>query len=486
MLLGMNSRQNMRMRILLPALLVLAALFGISLAEAQSRIGNPRLLQGPMVGAVTTDSVIIWCRANEPWDVEILYDTEYPFRSPQRSGPTRASKDDDYIVRIELTGLEPDTRYYYRVLVNNRPERLSGDIPELSFSTAPAGPTKFRVAIGSCVEFNRFRDQPVWHAIYRSRPDFFIWLGDNIYGDTRDPDTLMAEYMRQREVGSLQPVLHNVSHLAIWDDHDYGLNNHDRTNPIREEALEVFKKVWANPSYGLPETPGVFFKYSYGGVDFFLLDNRYYADPQTELDAPDKTLLGEKQLAWLKEGLLQSEAPFKVLVNGSGWSMAKGPGQDSFGNRLFERNRLFDFIRDHEIGGVVLVSGDTHVGELNCIPWSERGGYDFYELVSSPLASVSYMRYALDEAEIRLREPLMAINFGVLDFDLTGEVPELRFSLMTELGRYAWTPQHFTVRADELVNGVESWKEKIDPRRLQRMDLSRPVLDVLPDYLKEE
>ena len=38
-----------------------------------------------------------------------------------------------------------------------------------------------------------------------------------------------------------------------------------------------------------------------------------------------------------------------------------------------------DFIRDNEIAGVVLLSGDSHIGELNVIPWSERGGYDLYD-----------------------------------------------------------------------------------------------------------
>jgi alkaline phosphatase D len=459
---------------------LLACAFLATGLYAQSQTGYPRLLQGPMVGAVDTTSAVVWCRANDPWEIVLVYDTTYPFSNPRRSAPVRAQRADRYIVRVELRDLEPGTRYYYHVLVNDAPDRLTGDLPAMTFRTAPAAPARFRVAFGSCAEFMRYREQPIWNAVYRAQPDFFVWLGDNIYGDSLDPETLLLEYMRQREVASLQPVLHSVPQLAIWDDHDYGLNNHNRTNPNRDAALAIFKDVWANPAYGLPDAPGVFFKYSYGGVDFFMLDSRYYADPQTEPDAPGRTLLGEHQLAWLKEGLLASSAPFKVLVNGPGWSIAKGPGDDSYANRLHERNALFDFIRDHQIGGVVLVSGDTHVGELNCIPWSERGGYDLYEFVSSPLASLSYMRYALDQPEIRIRPVYMAPNFGVLDFDLTGAEPTLRFSLFTEQGRYVWFPQEFSLTAAELVNGSRTWTDKITPALRRQMDVNQPILEGQP------
>jgi len=75
---------------------------------------------------------------------------------------------------------------------------------------------------------------------------------------------------------------------------------------------------------------------------------------------------------------------------------------------LHERNRLFDFIRDAGVTGIVLVSGDSHVGELNAI---------------------------------------------VIDFMFDGE-PRLMYRLFDFVGRSIWEP--FVVRADELVNGVTS------------------------------
>ena len=179
-------------------------------------------------------------------------------------------------------------------------------------------------------------------------PDLFIWLGDNIYGDSPDIDILREEYRRQREVPSSLPVLRSIPQLAVWDDHDYALNNHDRTNPAKEKALQAFQEYWANPAYGLPEVPGVFFDYQYGGVDFFFLDVRYHRSPNEEEDGESKTMLGAEQLEWLKTKLSESKAPFKVLVSGSGWSSAKGGGGDSWAAFLQERDHLFTFIRDQK------------------------------------------------------------------------------------------------------------------------------------------
>ena len=151
-----------------------------------------------------------------------------------------------------------------------------------------------------------------------------------VYLDEEPGKELREEYRRQRDVHGLQPLLHNTSHLAVWDDHDFALNNHDRTNPIKEQALVVFKDYWANPSYGLPDVPGVFFSYSYGDVDFFFVDDRYYRDPNTHPDAPQKTMLGTAQFEWLQSGLKGSTAIFKVIVSGSGFTKAKGEGGDSW------------------------------------------------------------------------------------------------------------------------------------------------------------
>jgi len=454
------------MKPLFSALLAVAVLFlaaSRSAADA-SNLGNPRFMQGPMIGAVTPDGVTIWLRASDAFDCQIQYGLDPVLKEARTTPPVGALKGNDYTVQIRIDDLTPDTRYYYRPLVHGGPGKYLKDEMPYHFTTAPGlgTPTRFRVAFGSCVRVKESRSQPIWRFAAEQEPDLFFWLGDNVYGDSRDPAILAEEYKMQRDVDLLRLFQRTVPQLATWDDHDYGLNNHDRTSPLREDGLRIFKQYWANPSYGLPDTPGVFFTYNYGGVDFFFLDVRYHRDPNLQPDTPEKTMLGRGQLRWLKDELLKSEAPFKVLVSGSGWTNAKGFGGDSWASFIHERDSIFDFIRDNDVSGVILLSGDTHVGELNAIPWSDKGGYDFYDLVSSPLAQDSAGDPRTSrKPELRIRPIYFGLSvFGLIEFDLTGD-PTLRFNLVNEYGNIVWRP--FEIAASELQNGVQSWPEKTDP-----------------------
>jgi len=179
-------------------------------------------------------------------------------------------------------------------------------------------------------------------------------------------------------------------------------------------------------------------------------------------------MLGPGQLTWLQAALKNSTAVFKVIISASGWSKAKGPGGDSWSAFLHERDALFNYIRDNRIAGVVLLSGDTHVGELNVIPWSEHGGYDFYDLVSSPLAQSASGGWMDRRPERRIRPVyFQTANFGFIDFAFD-KIPRLAFNLIDVNGRQVWTP--FELRADELANGVQSWPNKASDKEKRRQE----------------
>lgn len=435
-------------------LLTILFLLDADSAYAQTGPGTPRVMQGPMIGAVGPEEVLIWLRLSGPFSSQISFWLADGDRDATISEPVPAAKEGRYIGLHRLHGLAPGTRYEYQVIVEGQPDPYFGKEHLFGFKTAPAegAAAHFTVAFGSCARYGKDRVQPVWNAVMQRAPDLFFWLGDNIYGDALDPDILFEEYMRQRDVPGLLPLFRSVPQLAVWDDHDFGLNNSDRRNPVREASLEVFKQVWANPAYGLPDAPGVFFKYGYGGVDFFFLDDRYYRDPNDAPDTPEKTHLGAAQLAWLERELAASRAVFKVLISGGGWTTAKGSGGDSWAAYLHERDRLFDFIRDRQVSGVVLLSGDTHVGELNAIPRSGQGGYDLYDLCSSPLAQPPSATHIGRRPEVRIRSPYVdRPNFGLLDFDLTADPARLRFELINDRNESVWAPLELT--AAELVNG---------------------------------
>jgi alkaline phosphatase D len=433
--------------------------------------GYPRLMEGPMAGPAMPGSITLWGRASGEFDVDVEYSTDLMFSATKFSAPARATAANDYTVRITVDGLEPATRYYYRLRVDGIPDRYR--LTPFWTRTAPAGPAPFRHAYGSCARHQLDAEQPVFGAIAAAEPDIFFWLGDNIYADSANAFVFAEDYRRQRAIASTLPLMRSVPQLAIWDDHDFGLNNSDVTNPAREASLTAFRNYWANPSYGLADAPGVFFSYAYGGVDFFLLDGRYYRSPNTEPDGPSKHFLGLRQNEWLRESLRASRAPFKVIACGSGWSSEDGPTGDTWAAFLTERNALFDFIRDERIEGVFLLSGDTHFGEVNCIPRSEAGGYDLYDFVSSPLAQATGTSFLEATPEMRIRLPYFrTVNFGLLDFEWAPE-PKVTFTLRDLRGDRAFDA--VTLTAAELRNGVSSWRSKIDAKELKRRESAAPT-----------
>lgn len=434
-------------------------------------LGYPRALQGPMLGAPGPNHLAVWVRASGAFEVLLEVATDRDFKHVVQTTSAVASPEHDCCLTLRADGLQPGTGYWYRLRYDGQPDRFQF-LPHRA-RTAPAGNAAFAVAFGSCCRIQYDPEQRIWNTVRALEPDMFLWLGDNIYADSDQPAALADLYGRGRVVPSLEPLLRSVPQLATWDDHDFGYNDSDGRSPFKADALRIFKRFWANPSYGQADDPGVYCRQHYGGVDFFILDGRYHRDPTETPDTPRKTMLGARQKAWLKRELKASTTPFKVLAIGGGWSSAENEkGGDSWAVYMAERNELFDFIRDEGIGGVVCISGDSHMGELNCIPWSQRGGYDIYDFCSSPLAQMPAAKHTRQVPEVRVRDVwTRTVNVGCMRFDLTGDTPTLTYTLHDDLGEAVWEPLVLT--PDDLRNGARTWDRKSDPEELQRLERFR-------------
>jgi alkaline phosphatase D len=158
---------------------------------------------------------------------------------------------------------------------------------------------------------------------------------------------------------------------GIYDDHDFGPNDCDGTHKNADEALAAFKEYWPNPSYGLPEDKGIYCSFVVGDVEFFLLDGRYPARKK------QKTMLGRIQFKWLCDGLKNSKSRYKVLVSGTQFGRVK---DDGWAGKFYlgERTKLFSFIFENNISGVIGISGDVHRSDIYKLPiGNDRHLYDF-------------------------------------------------------------------------------------------------------------
>jgi alkaline phosphatase D len=230
-------------------------------------------------------------------------------------------------------------------------------------------------------------------AMAAQKADLMIWMGDNVYTrevDYLTPRGLRYRYRHDRALPEMQPLLAATRHYATWDDHDYGPNDSDGSFPLKDASLETFALYWPAVRYGAPGLPGVFQRVQWSDVEFFLLDDRYHRKPDRWPPGPDRRMLGEAQMSWLKEALVASDATFKVVVLGNQVlnPMARGEALTLF---PVEYKELLGFLRTASVEGVLFVSGDVHHSEL--LKVHPEGLYPLYDFTSSPMtAGVSALR----------------------------------------------------------------------------------------------
>ncbi len=297
-------------------------------------------------------------------------------------------------------------------------------------SQAQSGKPLSRIAFGSCAK--QTLPQPIWEPILAYRPDLFIFAGDNVYGDFHSPDAadLKRAYAEATQIAGYAKLRETVPHLAVWDDHDYGVNDGGAEFAHKVVAKELFLDFWKVPANDIRRTRGGIYDSRIIGppgkrVQVILLDVRWFrsrlrltdqrgaAGKQRYLPDPDpaKTMLGPEQWAWLAAEL-RKPAELRLIVS-STQVLAEGHGWERWGNFPLERQKLVDLIRGIGAKGVVFLSGDRHIGAL----YSETPDalYPLYEVTSSGLNMVYWA--AKEPGPNRLGPLFAAANFGVVEID---------------------------------------------------------------------
>ena len=310
-----------------------------------------------MLGHTTSTNAFIWVKASESAKFSVRIGTK-PELSYGRTvrGPTLEAKS-AFMDHLVVSELQPLTRYFYCVQLDGKPAMLP---PYPSFTTAsPEGqPAHVRVAFTSCVGYHGYDATAGYADMARTNIDLLLMLGDNHYANTNNPDIQRRFFFDQRTTAGWRGLSPGTPIYAIWDDHDFGPNDSDGRMKGKELSLQTFKEQWANPAYGEPDNPGVYFKFTRANIDIFMLDGRYHREPNKATNIVHKTHLGVKQAAWLKRELLASRAPVKLLVAGGEWQSFGT--DDSWTSFKEEREEIFRFIEENQIKGILLLSGDRH------------------------------------------------------------------------------------------------------------------------------
>ena len=387
-------------------------------------------------GAVTEHSAVVKARLNHDTRRVRLAVSESPeLRHPRFSGATTADRDGNgRVVSLQITGLEPDTRYFYAVEIDGRIDRAAPG----SFRTFPSGPASFRFAFGSCAKTGS--EHPVFLAIRDEKPLFFASLGDLHYENIDDDDPAEFEDAYDAVLTSrTQSALYReVPVVYMWDDHDYGANNSDGTSPARRAARSTYRRYV--PHYPLPAGTGdapIYQSFRVGRVYFIVTDGRSERSPRENPDDAAKTMLGAEQKRWLERELLHAAetAPLVVWLQGVPWIGSPDAGADAWWGYSTERRELANFIADHRIRNLLMLSGDVHMVAIDdgrSTRYADDGSPGFPVFHAAPLDQGNSVRggpYSEGISTVRGQYGLVEI------VDDGGETVTVRLTGKTAAGR---------------------------------------------------
>lgn len=428
------------------------------------------LTHGPMVGHTTESTSRIWVRSGSPCEMHV----EVTVVSTGRiivSKPVRLSEEDNYCGSTDVKGLSPRTTYSYKVFLDQKeqPRPIRQE-----FTTYPRTGAPCVVRIGFGHSLRGPGDQTIWRAVMGKKPDLFILMGDNIYSDSTEPSKQRAMYLKFRADPHFRALAAGTPIYAVWDDHDYGTNDSDRTQRGKERSLRTFMEVWANPMAQTQGAPGIWTRFNIGPAEFFLMDVRYHRSPNEDPDGPEKTMLGAEQFSWLKQSLSSSQTLFKFPVSGSSWNCG---GPEAW-NHTFthEYDALLAHIAAQRLRGVILLGGDQHVCKIAVRPKESWSGYDLHEWMAGQLwnqqkdLELGYTKgFGLITLDATKKPATARLEF----FDGQGRPRKGRRILYTELGAL-----RALLDSPVGVTGVPSENRKYIDRL--RPATSGPLWDIMP------
>lgn len=402
---------------------------------------------GVQTGDVTGNRVIIWSRADRPARMYVELATSEHFDDVRTVRGPVALSTTDYTAKLDIGGLPRGERIQYRVIFESLSDPGSRSDPVYgTFRTPPEDATDVRFVWGGDVAGQGWGIDPqrggmtIFETMRSVDPDFFIHSGDAVYADGPLPkrtvlndgtvwnnivteakeevadtlDEFRGNYKYNLIDEHYRDFVAAVPMIAQWDDHEV-MNNwhpgetlpeddpHDvkSVNLLAARGQQAFMEFMPiRPQQDLQNEQYTSFRYG-PSLEVFRLDLRSYRGSNTEtLDrerSSTTTILGEDQLAWLKESLVNSDATWKVIASDLpiGLIVPDGEFFTAIGNkdgaprgREFEIADLLSVLRAEGVYNVVWFTADVHYTAAHRYH-PDRARFSeftpFWEFVSGPL-----------------------------------------------------------------------------------------------------
>ncbi|MBK8280289.1 MAG: alkaline phosphatase family protein [Saprospiraceae bacterium] len=379
--------------------LVLIFLFLItSMLGAQSS----GIVSGPMLGPVELRDAIIWLEVTtEVKSISLQY--RKANTSSYKTKMYKGELGNEFNpIQMQIGALDYNTAYEYQFLINSKLSNAKGTFKTKDLWQWRKPAPDFSFLVGSCHYGNEpVYDRPgkpyggdpvIFQTMAKENAAFMLWTGDAWYSREVDYYSKWGLWYRAqyaRKMPEIQPFLKSMPQWAMWDDHDYGPNDIGTNFILKDETRKIFMSYFCNPSYG-ENGQGAYTINSWGDVDIFMLDDRWWRSADELIDSidgrpnPDKVMLGRQQMLWLKNSLAYSNATFKLIMVGSQVLNPVSPFDKLLDFKL-EYDELMKFLMDQKVNGVLFLTGDRHHSEI--IKVERPGSYPLYDITISPLTS---------------------------------------------------------------------------------------------------
>jgi alkaline phosphatase D len=319
-----------------------------------------------------------------------------------------------------------------------------------TFKTIPIDSILTSISFGSCS--SQDIAQPILNDVINLHPDLFIYLGDNVYADTKDCSTFFDDYSKLACKSEFKNLVETIPTIATWDDHDYGKNDGGEEYPLKEQSKYVFLKFWNEPANSNRyQHKGIYHSIYFGDdahkVQVILLDTRTFRSclkgPNSAYKADyssNKTFLGEEQWNWLEQELLK---PAKIRVIASSTQFAtEHNGWETWANFPLEQLKMANLIYRTKANGVIFLSGDVHYSEL-----SKHKFYKCYPIYDCTASGITELENAPRANRFRIGKAVTKINHGNLRIDWNSNPVRITYSIFSLLGQKEF--EH-TISLDEI------------------------------------
>lgn len=201
-------------------------------------------------------------------------------------------------------------------------------------------------------------------------PDYAVWLGDNVYADTKtNPDYIREQLHVLEAKDGFRELRESVPFFVTWDDHDYGLNNSGAEYEHREESKQIFREFWQLEDEIPADRDGVYYSVNEElpngkTIQFLMVDGRYNNTRYLPNIAPEEAdILGEKQWQWL-ENELKKPADIRFFITGQQVLLDTNNRWEAWSKVGRTQQRLDDLLVKLNVNDLIFLTGDQHTAEV--------------------------------------------------------------------------------------------------------------------------